>query len=82
MTRILNQELSDALRNAGGPLEVQDPADARSYVIVPKDEYQMLLSHDFEAWLKVGIDHADRGEVKEWNLDEFLADARRRTQRG
>ena len=77
MTPKLNSELSAALRQQS-PLEVQDERGELQYVIMRKDEFNRLLEHDFQQWLKIGLDQADRGEVAEWDTDEMLAEARRR----
>jgi hypothetical protein len=78
MTPKLDNELSEALRRQGGPLEVQDEHGQSRYVILAKDEYRQLVEHEFRQWLQVALDQEARGEATEWNLDEVLAEAHRR----
>ncbi|MBS0209665.1 MAG: hypothetical protein JSS27_12005 [Planctomycetes bacterium] len=79
MTPRLNSELSATLKQQqGGPLEVQDELGQTSYVIVSKQDYQLLLERKFQEWLQVGLDSLDSGPCVEWNLEEFLAEAHRR----
>jgi hypothetical protein len=78
MTPKLNDELSETLRRQGAPLEVQDAQGQRVYMIVEKQDYRHLVDHEFQQWLQVGLDQADRGDVAPWNTAEILAEARRR----
>lgn len=79
MTPRLNNELSEALRQQqGNPLEVHDEQGQQSYVIVSKQDYQLLLERKFQEWLHVGLDQEARGAFAEWNVDEVLREAHRR----
>ena len=78
----LSEEISAALRSGAGPLEVADQFGTQNYFIVPKDEYRKLVRHEFRQWLQVGLDQEARGELGNWNVDEVLAEARRRYASG
>lgn len=78
MTPKLDSQISQALQSHHGPLEVRDENDARSYVIVPKDDYRRLVEREFQAWLQTGLDQESQGGLGAWNLDEVLSEARRR----
>jgi hypothetical protein len=78
MTPKLDNELSEALRRQGGPLEVQDEHGQLQYVILSKVEHRQLVEHEFRQWLQVGLDQEARGEALEWNVGELLAVAHRR----
>jgi hypothetical protein len=74
----LTSELSDALQNRTGPLEVADQQGLQHYVIVPKDDYRKLIEHEFQQWLQIGLDQEARGEVTDWDVNEVLSEAHRR----
>jgi hypothetical protein len=56
-----------------GFTRVEDDRTQKSYLII--EEAQAM--HLYEQWLRdqlqIGFDQADRGELAEWNLDQFLA---------
>ncbi len=78
MTPKLNSELSEALRQQAGPLEVQDALGEKSYVIVSKEQYRKLLEHEFREWIRPALEQDARDEAQEWNVEEVLAEAHRR----
>jgi len=59
-------------------LRVEDDETGRVYLIVEESRACELYEQWLRRELQRGFDAAERGEVAEWSLDEFLADARRR----
>ncbi len=64
-------------RHPGKPLEIEDAATHKVYVIVPKDDFVKMVDDELRRQLQIGFDQADAGEVAEWDVDEILAEAHR-----
>ncbi|MBL8830284.1 MAG: hypothetical protein JNM18_25125 [Planctomycetaceae bacterium] len=80
MEPLITSNLREALQQQVGPLEVHDQLTNRDYIVLPKEDYQKLVRHEFRQWLQVGIDQAEQGVEAEWDTGEFIAEARRRFQ--
>ena len=79
MTPKLTEEQRQAISaEPGGFARVEDEETHKVYLIIEESRaselYEQWLRHE----LQKGFDAADRGEVAEWSLDEFLAEAHRR----
>jgi len=73
MTPKLSEEIHNALEEQPGrPLEVSDAQSQKVYVVVAKEDFQRMVDEELRRQLQIGLDQADRGELEEWNLDEFL----------
>ena len=73
MTPRLSDEQRQALSDqAGAPLEVEDELTRKVYVIVPKDDFRRMVDDELRWQLQIGFDQADRGELEEWSVDDFL----------
>lgn len=72
----LNTEISDALSQASGPLEVQDAGGSRNYVILSDEAYRALRERELRDWLQTGLDQEAAGDAQPWNLQELFAEAR------
>lgn len=78
MEPLITSHLREVLQQQDGPLEVHDQLTNRDYILLPKEDYQKLVQHEFRQWLQVGIDQANQGNEADWNTSELLAEARRR----
>ena len=79
MTPTITDEMRDALsEHPDEPLRLEDEQTQKVYVLIDQEEARRL----FDAWLhrevQVGLEQADRGELRPWDIDETLADAHRR----
>lgn len=78
MTLNLTTEQLQTLQAKLPPVFVHDPATHQRYVILPQAEYARLLDYELRIEIQRGIDDAESGNVKEWNLQEIIAEAKRR----
>jgi bifunctional DNA-binding transcriptional regulator/antitoxin component of YhaV-PrlF toxin-antitoxin module len=62
----------------GTAVEVEDEQTRRIYVLVAKDDFRQLVDGSLRRELQIGFDQADAGDVAEWDVEEILAEARRR----
>jgi len=75
----LTEEQRQALRAAAGrAVEVEDDQTQRTYVLVAKDEFPQFVDEAIRRELQIGFDQADAGDVADWDVEEMLAEARRR----
>ena len=80
----MSPKITDEMRSAlnehpGQPVKVEDDQTQKVYFLIAADNRQV-----FDDWLsrelQIGFDEADRGEVAEWNVEQFLANAHERHQ--
>lgn len=73
MTPKLTEEQRQALEeHPGHPVEVQDDRTQKVYVLVAKEDFPLMIDEQFRRQLQIGFDQADRGELEEWDVEEFL----------
>lgn len=68
--------LSDDLRQAIDPsgfARLRDERTEKVYLIIEESRAGEFYDRWLREQLQVGFDEADRGDVAEWNLGEFLA---------
>jgi predicted transcriptional regulator len=67
MTPKLSQEQRDAIRQHGGPVEVEDDETRKVYVIIEGDLHQRAMQaldeHDARRAIRTGIDDLEAGRV-------------------
>lgn len=69
----LTEEQRQALQDRpGGPVEVEDDQTRKLYVLVAKDDFRQMVDEELRRQLQVGLDQADRGELEEWDVEQFL----------
>ena len=79
MTPKLNRELREALqRDPTKPLRVKDDESERVYVIFDEQSLPTLWDDYIRHEVQRGLDQLDRGESEEWDVEMFLAEAKRR----
>jgi hypothetical protein len=79
MSPKITQEQRDAiLANPDCPVEIEDDQTKRIYVLVPKDGFRRMVDDALRRELQIGFDQADAGDVADWDIEEILAEARRR----
>jgi len=79
MTPKLTEEQREAISaQPGGFVRVEDEETHKVYFIIEESKASELYDQWLRQELQKGFDAADRGEVAEWSLEEFLADAHRR----
>ena len=79
MIPILTEEQRQAISaQPGGFLRVEDEETGNVYFIIEESRASEVCEQWIRQELQKGFDAAERGEVAEWSLDEFLADAHRR----
>lgn len=59
-----------------------DDQTHKVYLIIEESKAAELHEQWLRQELQKGFDAAERGEVAQWNLDEFLASAHRRRREG
>ncbi len=57
----------------GGFVRVEDTETHTFYLLIEEARARELHRQWLREQLQVGFDEADRGEMAEWNLEEFLA---------
>jgi hypothetical protein len=77
MVTKLSAEQRAALQAGGCPLIVEDDQTRQVYVLMPQDDYRRLLDEELRGELQIAFDQAAAADEQEWNLDTFLAKARR-----
>ena len=71
-----SDELQQALdQEQGAPVYLVGLDGEATHVILPIDDARRMFDDYLRRELQVGFDQADRGELVEWNVDEFLARA-------
>jgi hypothetical protein len=78
-------KLTDAMRDAlgnnpDGAIEVEDDLTQRRYVLLPKEALPIIAQQELLRELQIGFDQADAGEFVEFDVDEIMAEGRRRKQ--
>lgn len=76
-------KVTDAQRHAlvmqpGEFARVEDDLTQKFYLLIEEGRARELYQQWLREQLQVGFDEADRGQMAEWNLDEFLAKMRRK----
>ena len=71
-------KLTDAQRQAiltqpGDFTRVEDDQTHKAYFLIEQTRAEALYDRWLREQLQIGIDQADRGEVAEWSLEDFLA---------
>ena len=79
MTPKITNEMRKALhQHPGKPLEVEDDQTQTVYVLVAKEDFREMVDQELRRQLQIGFDQADRGELEEWDVEEFLDRMHRR----
>lgn len=79
MTPKLTEEQRHAISaEPGGFVRVEDEQTRKVYLLIEESRACELYEQWLRQELQKGFDAAERGEVAEWSLDEFLAGAHRR----
>jgi hypothetical protein len=77
MTPKLPADWRQALQSQGSPLRIEDDQTHQFYVLVSDEEYRRMLGEELRQELQVAFDDVSAGAEEEWNLEAFLAKARR-----
>lgn len=68
----LTEEMRRALdQQPGQPLEIEDEATHRVYILVPKEDFPQMVDEQLRRQLQIGFDQADAGDVIAWDIDAF-----------
>ena len=66
-------ELQRALeQEQGAPVYLVGLDGEATHIVLPIAEAKQMFDDSLRRELQVGFDQADRGELVEWNVDEFL----------
>lgn len=74
----LTPEQVSAIDACSGFAHATDPVSRRTYLVVDQGVAPEFEDAYLRAMLKVGIDQLERGECKEWNLEEAKVRLRER----
>ncbi len=80
---MMSPKLTDEMRAAlmsqpGGLVEIEDDQTHKVYILIEQPQARSLLRDALRRELQIGFDQADRGESEPWDIQETLAEARRR----
>lgn len=76
--KLTNEQRQAISAQPGAFVRVEDDETHKVYLIIEESRASQLYEQWLRQELQKGFDAAERGEVGEWNLDEFLANAHRR----
>jgi hypothetical protein len=79
MTPKITDEMRRALeQRPGKPLAVEDEQTQKVYVLVPQEDFPVLVEGELHRQLQIGFDQADQGQSEPWNIEATLTEAHRR----
>jgi bifunctional DNA-binding transcriptional regulator/antitoxin component of YhaV-PrlF toxin-antitoxin module len=77
--KLIDEQRQALEARPGQPVEIEDDRTQRVYILVARDDVQSLLDERLRRELQIDFEQADRGDVADWDLDEMLGEARRRS---
>ena len=80
--KLTTEQRQAVLSQPGGFTRVLDDETHKVYFLIEEARANELFDQWLREQLQVGFDEAERGEVAEWSVDEFLDKMRRQHARG
>ncbi len=71
--KLTDEQRQALLMQPGDFTRVEDDRTQKVYLLIEEARASELYDQWLREQLQAGFDDADRGEMAEWNLDEFLA---------
>ena len=71
--KLTDEQRQALLLQPGDFTRVEDDQTHKAYFLIEETRAKMLYDQWLREQLQTGFDEADRGELAEWNLEEFLA---------
>jgi hypothetical protein len=75
--KLTNEQRQALLSQPGGFTRVEDDQTQKVYLLIEETRASELYEQWLREQLRAGFDDADRGELAEWDLEQFLAKTHR-----
>jgi len=75
--KLTNEQRQALLSQPGGFTRVEDDQTQKVYLLIEEAQASGLYDRWLREQLQAGFDDAERGQLAEWDLEEFLAKTHR-----
>jgi len=73
LPKLTDDQRQALLVQPGEFARVEDAQTHKRYLLIEEDQARELYEQWLREQIQEGVDEAHRGELAEWNVDEFLA---------